>query len=101
MKNEQLIINLILQDLKHNQLLLGLEKIGLNVNDTHYLSILEVVFQLMKVPEQTLDDCGALYLNFMDQAIQYKMSDTVKQDTLKPLAEVCYRQLRGLIDMEY
>ena len=97
MEKELLIIDLILQDLKHNQLLTGLEKIGLNGSDTHYLGILEIVFQLMKVPEQIANDWGELYVKFMNQAIHYEITSSTKKETLKPLAEVCYRQLKVLI----
>lgn len=96
MKNERLIINLIQQDLKHNQLLSGLERIGLDGSDFHYLRILDIVSELMKVPEQISDDWGKLYIKFMEQAIQYKM--TSRGETLKPLAEVCYNQLNALIE---
>jgi hypothetical protein len=96
MKKEQLVIKLIQQDLKYNQLLLRLEEIGLEGRDTHYLKLLEIIFKLMSVPKVVEDDWGDLYLSYMQQAIQYKI--TSKGKTLKPLAEVCYRQLKALID---
>lgn len=100
MEKERLIIDLILQDLRHNQLLSGLEGLGLEVNKIHYLSILEIVSQLMKVPDKISDDWGALYIEYMNQAIHYKIMTSTKIETLVPLAETCYVQLRKLIDKE-
>lgn len=98
MNNKELIINLIQQDLKHNQLLSGLEKIGLGV-ELHYLRILEIVSKLMNVPDGEVDDLWSeLYIKFMQEAIQFEI--TSNADTLKPLAVTCYGRLKSLLDDE-
>ncbi len=98
MKNERLIINLILQDLKHNQLLSGLKKIGLEASDSHYLDILEIVAELMGVPKNLADDWGTLYVGFMNQAIYSETTKARKSEALKSFAKVCYGQLKQLIE---
>ncbi len=98
MKNKELIINLIQQDLKHNQLTAGLRRIGLEGDDIFYLGILELVAQLMKVPNELCigDRWNETYISFMDEAIHFEITD--RSDSLRPLAEICYRQLKALID---
>ncbi len=48
---EELVIELILQDLKHNQLIYGLDRLNLDAGYCHFLGILDLVQRLMKVPE--------------------------------------------------
>lgn len=96
MKNKDLIISLIHQDLKHNQLISGLENLGLDGEEVHCLSVLEIVFKLMKIPEGEISDkWGELYSNFIEEAQNYSI--TSKGETLIPLAESCYLQLKDLV----
>lgn len=96
MKKKTLIIKLIQEDIKHNQLVLGLRKAGLEGDNMYYLNILQLVFDLLKVPkEQPIEDhCTDLYLNFMEEAIHFK---GYRKDDLKPVAEICYRQLKTAV----
>ena len=50
MSNKELIVSLIQQDLKHSQLVLGLDELGMEASDKHCLDILDIVYNLMKVP---------------------------------------------------
>lgn len=98
MGNKQLIIRLIQQDLKHCQLLFGLDKIGLDGNDKHHLQILDIIYDLMKVPQSIEFEWGATYQNYMKQALLLEIGNA---DThLKPLAELCYKHLRMLVNCE-
>jgi len=55
MEREQLIVKLIAQDIKHNQLTNGLEEIGLTDNENYTLDIVSVVLVLMdKEPTDNL-----------------------------------------------
>lgn len=95
MENKELIINLIQQDLKHNQLLLGLKNIGLGRGDLHYLRILDIVCKLMDVPEGDIADrWGAVYSSIMEDAINYEI--TSSGESLRSLAEACYSQLKAI-----
>ena len=98
MQYEDLIIRVIQQDLKHNQLTAGLRRAGLQGDDIYYLGILELVSDLMEVPKgyNIEDRWTELYISFMDEAIHFKISD--QSDSLRPLAEICYRQLKTLIE---
>ncbi|MEX2568239.1 MAG: hypothetical protein WD431_19995 [Cyclobacteriaceae bacterium] len=51
-----LLIELILQDLKHNQLILGLDRLNLDAGYCHFLGILDLIKRLMGVPEELSDD---------------------------------------------
>jgi len=92
MKNKDLIISLIQQDLKHNQLVEGLENLGLDGGGLHYLGVLELVCRLMKVPENVQDQWSELYIGFMKEAAKHEIEE--KPDSLRPLAEVCYYKLK-------
>lgn len=88
MENRELIISLILQDLRHYQLTAALTKAGLDA-DLHDLEIMEVVAQLMGIESGQLTDQWAdLYFNYVYRAPEYEVSERGK--TLRPLATECY-----------
>ena len=95
MINKDLIIKLILQDLKHNQLVCGLEKLGLDGAGLHSLEVLEIVSGLMKVPEPLSDGWGAIYVKCMEESVNYKITD--RGEALKPLANRCFKLLMACI----
>ena len=98
MDNRQLIISLIQQDLKHNQLTTGLAKLGLDP-DVHSLEIVEVVARLMGVEKGDVSDQWAkIYFSFLDQAYRFKISERAEE--LKPLAEECYDLLVACQNIE-
>ena len=95
MKNKELLIDLIQQDLKHNQLIIGLDKIGLEGSEMHNLRILEMVAKLMKVPKTLQEDWTNAYMLCMEESVNYQITN--RGESLKPLAEVCYNRLKQLI----
>lgn len=99
MKSKELIISLIQQDLKHTQLVAGLDKVGLEASDKHHLQILELIAKIMQVPEGDVDDnWGQVYFNLVQEAKNFTITDTA--DSLRPYAEVCFEQLRVLLKIE-
>lgn len=99
MKSKELIISLIQQDLKHTQLVAGLDKVGLEASDKHHLQILEVIAKIMQVPEGDVDDnWGRVYFNLVQEAKNFAISDTA--DSLRPYATLCYRQLKLFLEIE-
>lgn len=90
--NKELITNLILQDLRHYQLIALLGKAGLDM-DLHDLDIIHIVSDMMDVPlrEQTSDQWSELYFNFLDRAADFEVSKCGA--SLKPLAEECFEVL--------
>ena len=96
MKSQTLIISLIHQDLKHNQLLHGLEQIGLDGSEVHFLGIMEIVAELMNVPPGKVnDDWGKMYIELMKEAINFEI--TSKGEALQPFANKCYEQLKTVL----
>lgn len=95
MKNKELLIDLIQQDLKHNQLIMGLDKIGLEGSEMHNLRILEMVSKLMKVPKALQEDWTNAYMLCMEESVNYQITN--RGESLKPLAEVCYNRLKQLV----
>jgi hypothetical protein len=108
MQNKELVISLIQQDLKHHQLIIGLENISLNAgrkagalirngSDLH-LDILDLCFDAMKVPESAEMDWGMTYTNYMNKALRYKIDAT--SEGLRQLAGLCYTHLKCIVDLE-
>jgi len=99
MSNEDIIIKLIQMDMKHNQLLSGLEAIGLEGGGLFDLGALEFISKLMEVPGGKIDDrFSAMYISFLKEAPNYKITD--RGESLQPLAEMSYRQLSAFVDFE-
>ena len=99
MSNEDIIIGLIQMDMKHNQLVSGLEAIGLDGDGLFELGALEIISKLMEVPEGEIDDrLSTMYTGFLKEAAKYKIS--YRSESLRPLAELAYRQIRAIVDYE-
>lgn len=88
-KNKKLIIKLIQQDLKHNQLTTGLRQLGLDTN-LHNLEIMDIVAQLMGISEPS-EKWIETYIDFLNKADQYNISN--KGNELIILAKNCYEKL--------
>lgn len=97
-KNEQLIIDLIQQDLKHCQLVYGLERLGLQGSTMHQLEILEIIYRLMHIPKEKKSDyLVETYAAFMSMATDVEV--TPSGESLRPLAKDCYHRLKYLIEL--
>jgi hypothetical protein len=60
---------------------------------------MEIIAELMRVPNGKVNgDWGIMYTELMKEAVNYKM--TSQGEALKPLATVCYAQLKGLLKTE-
>jgi len=92
MSRDELIIELILQDLKHNQLIQGLDRLALDAGYCHYLGILDLVEKLMVVPDDLMDHFTATYMAFMDRCLEFPI--TRSGEELRPLANGCYALLK-------
>ncbi|WP_460546001.1 hypothetical protein [Echinicola sediminis] len=93
-QKDELIIELILQDLKHNQLIRGLDKIDLDAGHCHHLGIMDLVKRLMEVPEHWENDFLDTYMGYMDRCLDYPISSLGEE--LRELAEECYEGLGKL-----
>ena len=99
MTRKQLIISLIQQDLKHSQLVLGLDQLGLNASDHHCLELLDIIAELMKVPEgETERIWGKTYVSLMAKAVQLDAKDG--SGRLRGYAESCYKDLKAVVKEE-
>lgn len=74
MSLDELIIDLILQDLKHNQLIQGLDRLNLDAGYCHYLSILDLIQKLMGVPDALMDDFTVIYMSFMNRCLEFPIT---------------------------
>lgn len=96
--NKQLIIELIAQDMKHEQLIDGFYKLGFS-SDLHGLNISGVVAELLGIKEENISwDWFEIYMDFLGQAKHYEITSTGKN--LRPLAETCYLFLKLHLDKE-
>lgn len=96
METKTLIVHLLLQDLRHTQLLLLLEKEERDMEE-HYLDIMQVVSRLMGV-EEVSDQFVSLYVWFMDEAANYPVAG--RGESLRQLAEQCYDMLVSCLEIE-
>lgn len=99
MKTKELVISLIQQDLKHTQLVAGLDNVGLEASDKYHLQILEIIAKLMQVPEGDIDNnWGQVYYRLLQEAKYFQITHT--HDSLRDYAILCYRQLKLFIAIE-
>ncbi len=98
MRTKDLIIKLIQQDMKHCQLIYGLDNLGLDGNEKYHLQLFDIVYVLMKVPKNLEMEWGDTYQKYMRQASLVEISGT--DSKLKPLAELCFKHLKMLLDCE-
>lgn len=88
---KHLIIPILVQDMKHEQLMAGLKRLGFH-SDLHYLDLMGVVAELMRIPEAEMNwEWCDVYISFLKQAKQYEVTGDGKN--LLPLAEACYAAL--------
>ncbi|WP_226334505.1 hypothetical protein [Echinicola marina] len=73
-QKDELIIKLIHQDLKHNQLVQGLNNLDLDAGHRHHLGIMDLVKRLMEVPEHLENDFLDTYMSYMGRCIDYPIS---------------------------
>lgn len=70
----ELIVELILQDLKHNQLVLGLDRLNLDAGYCHFLGIMDLNQKLMGIPEGLIDEFSDTYMTAMHRSLHLPMS---------------------------
>jgi hypothetical protein len=96
--NQEMVIYLIKQDLRHIQLLRLLEKLGFDI-ENFYLDILAPVAELMGVPEDKISDQLAyVYDSYMNEAENYPI--TGRGEHLDVLATQCYEMIQKCIVVE-
>lgn len=98
MKNIDLIIQLIQQDLKHQQLIEKLENLILIGKEKHHLELLNVVQNLMKVPKSAELDWGKTYSKYMGIASWFPLESTT--EGLRDQAEMYFIHLQAIVDVE-
>jgi len=86
-QKDELIIELIRHDLKHNQLIRGLDNLDLDAGHRHHLGIMDLVKRLMEVPEHMENDFLDTYMSFMDRCLDYPVFSLGEE--LRELAEEC------------
>lgn len=92
--SKHLIIRLLVNDMKHEQLLTGLHRLGFE-SDLHGSNLCDVVAELMgKRRGMQGEEWQTLYVQFMEKAGSYTI--TGNGHNLLPLAEQCYECLASL-----
>ena len=89
--NRKFIIKLIAQDMKHEQLIGSLKKLGFE-RDLHDLNIIDMVARLMGIPKNKMTwDWTDIYMHYLSKVMEFEITGTGKN--LLPLAEKCYESL--------
>ncbi|MDR7131272.1 hypothetical protein J2X69_003633 [Algoriphagus sp. 4150] len=95
MNKELLIEDLILQDLRHMQLIYGLESIGLTEEGFHSLDLCFSIAELMGMRgEESIDRFYQVYKEHIEKCRELEM--TYSRENLLPLAKECYQELKKL-----
>ncbi len=97
MKAKNQIIALIQHDLKNHQST-AYQKAQNWIGNSSDPDLLDIVFNLMKVPASAEIDWGKTYCNYMNFAPCYSIQSTSKQ--LRSQAEICFTHLQCIIDLE-
>ncbi len=98
MENKNIIIRLILADLKHNQLISALEGIHLLTDGLYFINLSDAVAQLMGIEGGKSELWFSLYDSYMEQGALYNVEG--RAENLLPLTEECYHHLRTCITIE-
>lgn len=95
---KDLLTLLILQDMRHHQLISLLAKAGLD-HDLHDLQIMEIVTEMMGITETSplRDQWGELYYTFLERSTGYEITKLGR--TLETLAGECYETLVACAEM--
>lgn len=89
--HQHLAIQLIQADLKHNQLIGGLESLDLETN-SYFLDLYKPVAELMGLSEIVPEQWFQIYNHYLQQAYKYPISRA--PNNLLPLAQECYKMLQ-------
>lgn len=88
---EELIEELIMADMKHNQLIIGLRNLDLD-SENHYLGIYDLITELVGVSKSDgLDRLSEVYFQFMGHCEKYPITHLGEE--LRPLAQECYQAM--------
>ena len=90
--NKPLILHLLQQDLRHNQLLPGLENLQLHSGGCYELDIRRTVAQLMGMPQGHIPDRFLQLYDALMQESQH-VAPSEQPEAFKLLALYCYEQL--------
>lgn len=93
MELRELVVKLIIQDMKNHQLLKGLENLGFTNGDgEHTTNIVEIVARLMSIPKGSVSDPWVdTYMDFIFQSA--KCDITPLGENLRTLAEASHDML--------
>jgi hypothetical protein len=105
MNNKNLIIQLIIQELKHHRLILGLRNLGFE-SDIDSFSLFEIILPLLGIevgPDQdytgVLEKLYNTYYEYLDKVEEYPINSLNKD--LEPLAKISYESLINIIKLEF
>lgn len=95
MNKESFIEELILQDLRHMQLIYGLESIGLSEDGFHSLELSYCIAELMGMRgDEFIDRFSSVYWGQIEKCKELEM--TYSRENLSHLAKECYLELKKL-----
>ncbi len=88
---EKLIEELIMADMKHNQLIIGLRNVDLH-SDDHFLGIYELIAELFGIDKMDgADRFSESYFWYMGHGDEYPITNMGQE--FRPLAKKCYQSL--------
>jgi hypothetical protein len=99
LSKKELITRIILQDLKHNQLIKPIRDLGFDDSGVFSLDLLSIVAEMLEIPEEKVSEQWvSVYNDLMDRADNFPISDLGTE--LRPLAEEGYEMLEICLKIE-
>lgn len=96
--HSELVIRLLVQDMKHEQLLNALNKLGFET-DRHTLDLFNIIAGLMGIAEDQASWAWSdIYMEYMNKASVHPT--TLYAENLVPLAKECYEKLVKCLEQE-
>ena len=95
--NKDLAITLIQADLRHNQLISGLESLDFETN-SYFLDLHKPVAQLMGLGDTASEQWFQIYDHYLQKAHKYPVSSS--PNSLRSVAEECYNMLLAYAEIE-
>jgi len=95
-KTDEIIVTLIVQDLKFFQLVYRLEQVGLEVDQDYHLGIAGLVEKIMGVPPEKAERFYTVYMDHMGNSTEFPVSPLGQE--LYPLASSCFHDLKIVLN---
>ncbi|NQY08683.1 MAG: hypothetical protein HRT71_04110 [Flavobacteriales bacterium] len=96
---EKLVIQLIVHDMKHQQLVIGLSGLGFDDTGRNCLGVFENIIMWLPIEgDELIGECLKAYMGYMKKASKMELTETNEQ--FEALAKECYGLFVACVAMQ-